>query len=196
MFNTSDIIGYLIKYLVPMSVAFVNFFKFFNKIRFGFLHISKSKTERIFTLFSQDPCKNTANRYALYIAVADALGSFYPIPEIEFAFARSNPLLMLRAMKAVRHMVGLNAEQNIIESPRKKSARYFYVQSNLSFGIAAFSYFPVMALAIFIQHKSQVIGAFLVISYVVFAILGFWRGLQMNRAYQLMQCDKFYPKLA
>jgi len=93
-------------------------------------------------------------------------------------------------------MVGLNAEQNTIESTRKKSARYFYVQSNLSFGVSAFSYFPVMALAIFIQHKSQAIGAFLVISYLVLAILGFWRGLQMNRAYQLMQSEKFYPRLS
>lgn len=196
MFTTSEIIGYFVKYIAPISIAFANFFKLIYKIRFGFLHISKSKTERIFTLFSQDPCKNTANRYALYIAVADALSSFYPIPEIEFAFARSNPLVMLRDMRAVRHLVRLNPEKNAIESPRKKSARYFYLQSNLSYGISAFSYFPVMAFAIFIQHKSQVIGAFLVISYVILAILGFWRGLQMNRASQLLQCEKFYPRLS
>ncbi|MBF0851772.1 hypothetical protein HKD27_12770 [Gluconobacter sp. R75690] len=196
MLTTSEIIGYFIKYIAPISIAAANFFKFIYKIRFGFLHLSKSKTERIFALFSQDPCKNTANRYALYIAVGDALSSFYPIPEIEFAFARSNPLVMLRDMRAVRHLVRLNVEKNIIESPRKKSAKYFYVQSNLSYGVSAFSYFPVMAFAIFIQHKSQAIGAFLVISYLVLAILGFWRGLQMNRAYQLMQSEKFYPRLS
>jgi len=196
MLTTPGIIGYFIKYIAPISIAAANFFKFIYKIRFGFLHISKSKTERIFALFSQDPCKNTANRYALYIAVGDALSSFYPIPEIEFAFARSNPLVMLRDMRAVRHLVRLNVEKNIIESPRKKSAKYFYVQSNLSYGISAFSYFPVMAFAIFIQHKSQAIGVFLVISYLILAILGFWRGLQMNRAYQLMQSEKFYPRLS
>lgn len=141
MFTTSEIIEYFVKYIAPISIAFANFFKLIYKIRFGFLHVSKSKTERIFTLFSQDTCKNTANRYALYIAVADALSSFYPIPEIEFAFARSNPLVMLRDMRAVRHLVRLNPEKTQSRVLGRKvqdifTSRAIYLMESLLFLIS------------------------------------------------------------